>query len=418
MRLPCRCVVALTASLCLPRITSAQTSAQPTVDYGQFWNTLYAPVNQAIRLNGGPASLELTTYGSAVLLSGLLVAQTISLPTGNNAGGFSWTYDPALGIWSKGLNSFGPHTAERAETIGRRKLNVGFAYQRFAFDQLDGGPISVESQGTISGGAPLTLRERVALSRADVSLATTFINYGILPRLDVGLYLPVISVAVDGALDYTLRGASSVVLSQGAKAVSARSQRLGDPVFTGKINVIRQPHIALAASLDARIFSSVQPGAGGARAQAIASTSTSIVNAHVNAGLSGYGCNSRPFNVCSTVLGYSIAGGIDKAVTNKLTLAADIQRLRVDNEAVHTMENKGESTQTVPPHAIREDLRLNDVIVNAVTLVERAYTSTLSMTAKFNAWGNMLLTFTALVPMNSSGLTARFTPILGVDYAW
>ena len=40
------------------------------------------------------------------------------------------------------------------------------------------------------------------------------------------------------------------------------------------------------------------------------------------------------------------------------------------------------------------------------------------MTGKFNAWGNMLLTFTALVPASRRGLVDHFTPIVGIDYAW
>ncbi len=125
-------------------------------------------MTRAVQANGGPA-LPLLAYGGATALSGLLAAQIISLPTGNNAGGFTWTYDAALGTWGRAVDSFGPQTGERAQTLGRRKLNFGFSYQRFTFDQLDGGPMSIESQGSLSGGrVPLTLRERVTLSRADV----------------------------------------------------------------------------------------------------------------------------------------------------------------------------------------------------------------------------------------------------------
>ena len=51
-------------------------------------------------------------------------------------------------------------------------------------------------------------------------------------------------------------------------------------------------------------------------------------------------------------------------------------------------------------------------------LAESPNTATLSMTAKFNVWANMLVTFTGLVPVSSAGLTDRFTPIIGLDYGW
>ncbi len=112
--------------------------------------------------------------------------------------------------------------------------------------------------------------------------------------------------------------------------------------------------------------------------------------------------------MCSGIIGVFVAGGIDKAVTKRLTLAADIQRLRVDIEAWHG--DVSGFTQTVPLNAVIGE--------RFVELVERAHTATLSLTGKFNAWGNLLVTFTGLIPANRSGLTDRFTPIVGLDYAW
>jgi hypothetical protein len=33
-------------------------------------------------------------------------------------------------------------------------------------------------------------------------------------------------------------------------------------------------------------------------------------------------------------------------------------------------------------------------------------------------WGNLLVTVTGMVPARGQGLGDRFTPIIGLDYAW
>jgi hypothetical protein len=43
---------------------------------------------------------------------------------------------------------------------------------------------------------------------------------------------------------------------------------------------------------------------------------------------------------------------------------------------------------------------------------------TVVMTGKISIWGILLVTVTGLVPAKSGGLSDRFTPIIGIDYAW
>jgi hypothetical protein len=41
--------------LALTRSAEGQTSVTPSVEYEDFWNTLYAPVTRTVQANGGPA---------------------------------------------------------------------------------------------------------------------------------------------------------------------------------------------------------------------------------------------------------------------------------------------------------------------------------------------------------------------------
>src|SRR5262245_52140844 len=71
-------------------------------------------------------------------INNLLADQLSSFPLGSSAGGFTWTFEPKSGSFSRASDSFGPIFAERALTIGRNKLNIGVNYQRVTFDHLDG----------------------------------------------------------------------------------------------------------------------------------------------------------------------------------------------------------------------------------------------------------------------------------------
>ncbi len=67
-----------------------------------------------------------------------LVSQLVSVPLPTPASGFTYSFDATLGVFQRTTQSFGPILADRAETIGARRVAVGFAYQRFSFDSVEG----------------------------------------------------------------------------------------------------------------------------------------------------------------------------------------------------------------------------------------------------------------------------------------
>jgi hypothetical protein len=201
------------------------------------------------------------------------------------------------------------------------------------------------------------------------------------------------------------------VVSQRTNTAAAREQRLGDPVFRGKYNFIRRPHGGLAFALDGRFHSQNQLGAAGVKIQFIASAHSAAVNAHVNVGFSEAACNDSTVAGCSQFSGFLVAGGVDKAVTKRVTLSTDIHMQRVDIERTRDLA-------TAPLSGPLGACASGIASACNTNLIERADTVTLSMTGKLNIWGNLLVTVTGLVPANSSGLTDRFTPIIGLDYAW
>src|SRR5262249_58108227 len=59
-----------------------------------------------------------------------------TLPTATG-GGFTYQFDPALGVFVRSTETLGPIFADRAETTGRGKFTIIGSYSRFTFDDVD-----------------------------------------------------------------------------------------------------------------------------------------------------------------------------------------------------------------------------------------------------------------------------------------
>ena len=59
------------------------------------------------------------------------------LPLASPSSGVIFIYDPAIKTLVTLTDSLGPILGERAETIGRHRLFIGFSYQFFDFDKID-----------------------------------------------------------------------------------------------------------------------------------------------------------------------------------------------------------------------------------------------------------------------------------------
>ena len=92
--------------------------------------SLAGGVSHSAHFNSGFES-EFSQFGTA------LTGQIVSLPLPAPASGFTYQFDPGLGVFTRSTSSFGPILAERADTIGARRVSIGFAYQRLAFDSIE-----------------------------------------------------------------------------------------------------------------------------------------------------------------------------------------------------------------------------------------------------------------------------------------
>src|SRR5690606_30243058 len=68
---------------------------------------------------------ELAPY----LFNQQIVTQLATFPMGSPAGGFSFTFDPTLGVFQRATDTFGPSFADRALTNGQGRLTIGANFQ-------------------------------------------------------------------------------------------------------------------------------------------------------------------------------------------------------------------------------------------------------------------------------------------------
>ena len=151
-----------------------------------------------------------------------LLTMLSTYPLGSPSGGFTYTIDPALGTLTRSSDSFGPSFAERALTIGRGKLSLGFEHQHAVYDTLEGlnlrgGEVKFyiphadccsrgAAQAQTPDGSRLTPPFEGDLIEATLALklasdtSVIFANYGISDRFDVGVAVPFVRVDVDASV--------------------------------------------------------------------------------------------------------------------------------------------------------------------------------------------------------------------------
>jgi hypothetical protein len=142
------------------------------------------------------------------------------LPLASPSSGVVLVYDPSLKTFVTSTDSLGPILGERAETIGRHRLFVGFSYQFFDFDKLDGVNLnnfpavlthtddandnsttgqmvtcSIHTAANLNGCG--FVRDRIQTINAislKVNQYTTYVTFGLTKRIDVSMVIPIENV--------------------------------------------------------------------------------------------------------------------------------------------------------------------------------------------------------------------------------
>ena len=180
-----------------PAVTHAQGTASDCQPF-----VLNGPVAECSASGSPLDQLRTATFIAGSEAAGETLARAIALevataPYGSSSGGFTFTLNPITRVYSRRSGTFGPAFSERALTIGKGELSVGFNYLHRSYSELDGLPLDGFDVFRFHGGTLPVTSSRLELEVTTDTFAG-FASYGVSDNLDVGVLVPYVWLSVEG----------------------------------------------------------------------------------------------------------------------------------------------------------------------------------------------------------------------------
>jgi hypothetical protein len=332
-------------------------------------------------------------------LSRALLSAMTTLPVGSSSGGFVYRLNPALGTVERASENFGPFFVERPLTSGAGQASLGFTLQYASFRSLDGenlvdgGFVTTANQFT---DEPSPFDVETLTLRMSTRTATIFGNVGVSDRVDIGAAVPIVRLDINGERVNTYRERSLLQ----ARA-EAHTLGLGDIAVRTKVRLTNEGPFVASAGAELRVPSGREEdllgeGKRAVRLSAMASGDAGPASVYGNVAL-GFGGIGREAS-------YSAA--IAAAATPRLTLVGELLARHLSG--MHRV------TAISEPHP-----RIRNVSTVRLVPAGESQTAMYAVAGfKWNVAHTWLLHAHVMVPLNDSGLTARVTPTLALDYAF
>lgn len=398
--------------------------------------------------------------GAQAIMSAInrsVASQIATFPLGSSSGGFAYTFDPELGVFSRSTESFGPLFAERALTIGKGKLGFGTTYLHSNYDSFEGqnlhdGDVAfflihrdIDRDGSHLN--PYFEGDRIQANLfLEVKTDTTvfFGNYGVTDKLDVGFALPFLRIDMAARMQFRIQhlstGPDPFVIhtfptpsldptnpssgNDDAEVLHSGSvEGLGDFVARAKYQLKRYGAGGLALGLDLRLPTGDEQellGSGATQAKlfAIASGGGRKFSPHFNFGYTFSSGGGSAIGELPDEINYT--AGFDAALHPRVTLTGDIvgrtllstQRIEVQEETWDFVQRADLLPDGTPANVqlttfprltpVKGDL---NILIGAVGL-------------KLNPFGNFLISGNVLLSQGKRGLQDYITPVVSVDYSF
>jgi hypothetical protein len=384
-------------------------------------------------------------------------SQLTQLPIPSPASGFIFSYNPSLGVVARQTESFGPILTERAETIGRHKLFIGFSYQYFDFDRADG--VNLKSFGavfqhekekdlcgptsplTCVGDQPLFQKDIISTqNRIDLKVHqfTAVATFGVTDRLDVSVAIPILDVHLSMTSSATItsfEGPTSVppccvhqfdpanpdiprfetfISSSQANFFNNNSSSgIGDLVFRGKLQLLKRERAGFTAGMDVRVPTGDEKnflgsGAWGLR-PFVTFSYASRISPHASFGYQINGKSILAGDVTTNTAAFlpdviTYSGGADIGVNHRLTFSADFLGQTLPD--ANTISSNTFTDFANNPHA--------NIAAGTSTINQQS----IAVGGKVNPFGKLLITANVLFRLNDAGLHSRPVPLGGISYTF
>jgi hypothetical protein len=379
------------------------------------------------------------------------VAQVLGqLPLAAPVSGFVLGFDKKLGIPIEENQNLGSVLTERGNTVGRHKVFVGFTYQRFVFQTIDGNKLSHLPSAYFIQNVPGTSTKEFGISTnslgANLSQYTGIVAFGLTDRIDISLTVPYERVSLSAGNSNVQQafvaagGTTTVSAVQNGQAVAGAAHGFGDLLFNMKGTVFNGEKSKLALGLEARFptgdeFNLLGTGAYGVKPYVVFSR-LGRITPHVNVGyqwndFSDLYINKCHFDLTCTANSSSLptlrlpdsidySAGADVGIVKRLTFVGDFVGQHYFNAPRVTAAVP--SSTVLPflpipnPSGSSDITRFNNSTTVGVN-TGSIDVNNVALGLKVNPVGRLIVSVNALIRLDSGGLRPdRFVPLVGVSY--
>ena len=368
-----------------------------------------------------------TQFGTA------LVSQLVSVPLPSPAGGFTFQFDPSLGVFRRTTESFGPILADRADTIGARHFSLGFAYQRYAYDSVEGVDLgSIPAVFTHDNAALRGGREDVVVTTnaigATVNQSTMFVTLGVTDSLDLSLAVPIVSTSLSVVSDATIyrlgttnplthffRQSDGEVGERRIFTATGSASGIGDLLIRVKSTIARRQSSAFAVGCNVRLptgdeMNLLGSGATGLQPFVIWSGTYQRISPHVNASYRWSGSSVLAGNPATGESAHfpdqvSYTVGTEISVNPRLTVAFDV----LGTYAIDAQRLRPQPFQALDGRSVFDNIGFVRESFNTVNG---------SIGFKADLIQRLLLQANLLFKIDEHGLRDKVTPLIGLEYTF
>jgi hypothetical protein len=404
---------------------------------------------------------DLTKTGTSSNLSAFntTLGQVIGqLPLAAPISGFVLGFDKATGQFVPINDNLGSVLTERGNTVGRHKLFVGFTFQRFVFQTVDGiglktlPTVFFDQTAQVYGGSSNSLS-------ANISQYTGIAAFGLTDRIDVSVTLPYQRVSLGAAHGLvtefnangtqgaapTCPGTTTVDLTLCPQAVAGSAKGVGDLLVNVKGTVYNGERNKVAMGVEARFptgneYNFLGTGSYGLKPYFVYSR-LGRVTPHLNLGYQWNDFSNLYINSCyfaGTCTAHSTAiptlqlphsldysFGVDAGILKRVTVVGDFVGQQYFNAPtvappvaaggnVSGLPNcSGGNIGPCSNAGFRQFTASPTVLVKNRALDQ----NNVALGLKVNPFGRLIVSANALIRLDDGGLRPnRFVPLVGLSY--
>ena len=450
MRIPHSSSIGFIAALMIPASATAQQPLKDIVPGLLSQELVINTVGNLPPPTGHTAHFvpDFNQLTTPLVINQSIISQLPTFPIGSSSGSLTYSFDAALGAFTRSSESFGPSFAERPLTIGKRKFSFGLNFQHSGYDTFEGKDLKggemkfyvrhndccpgqnaqTGAPGPNPPGEPLTpafegdLIETGLTLDLKTDMFTLFGNYGLTERLDLGVLLPIVRVDLSAGVTSSLLrlstgGDTAIHAFPGSdpttiqRTSAGNASGIGDVLFRTKLSLARSPRGAAAAALDLRLPTGddenlLGTGETQTKLYGIGAVSFGRVSPHVNAGYT--------FSTGELPDEFNYAVGFDAMIVPRLSFAADVVgRVLQDTQSFEDVTRTFKFTTLTDP--TERNTSFQQLQVTEGKNVHLAFSA---VGFKVNVGQTLLLTANVLFPLTDQGLKPSVTPVFGFDYTF